>query len=287
MAAPDEIAPARPLRRVELAGNRTVLVDDSGPATASGPTLLWHHGSPHTGALYEPLLSIARDRGLRMISVTRPGYGGADPLPGRRVVDAARDALEVADILGVERMLQLGASGGGPHALAVAALAADRVDGVAVVACLAPFDDSPAWWDGMADDGGPRSATRGRDARLAHAEVDEFEPTSFVDTDYAALAGEWAALGEDAGVRSPAFGPVGLADDDVAFVTPWGVELGDVAAPVVLIQGRRDRVVPPAQAELLAAGLPHAEIRWVDDAGHVAALGALPAAIDHLLSLRG
>ena len=280
----DDDDTTRALRRVGLRDGRTVLVDDTGPAARPGPVLVWHHESPHTGALYEPLLRLARERGLRMIAVTRPGYGGADPLAGRSVADAARDVLEVAGLLGIGRTLQLGGSGGGPHALAVAALAPERVAGVAVVASPAPFADVPAWWDGMADDGGLRTALRGRDARLAHAAIAQFDPSSFVDTDYAALDGEWAGLGRDAGVLSVAFGPVGLADDDVALTTPWGVTLADVAAPVLLVQGRRDRVIPPAHAELLAAALPHAEPRWHDDAGHIAALAGLAPAVDELLA---
>jgi pimeloyl-ACP methyl ester carboxylesterase len=274
----------RPLRAVPLPGGRTALVDDSGPAPRDDVTLVWHHGSPHTGALYEPLLAIARDRGLRMIAVARPGYGGRAAWPGRTVADAARETLDVAIALGLGRLLPLGASGGGPHALAAAALAPDRVAGVVVEASPAPFADIPAWWDGMVAPGGLRAATRGRAARLAYAETDEFDPSSFVDTDYAALEHEWSELGRDAGERSASFGPDGLVDDDRAFVTAWGVELAAIAAPVVLLQGRRDRVIPPAHAELIAAAVPRAELRWADDAGHVAALAGLPAAIDAVLA---
>lgn len=278
---------ARPLRPVRLPGGRTALVDDTGSIDGAGrhlPALVWHHGSPHTGALYEPLLGIARARGLRMIAVARPGYGGSAPWPGRSVADAAREVLDVARLLGIERMLALGASGGGSHALATAALAPDRVAGVAVAASPAPFTDTPAWWGGMADDAGLRAAARGRAARLAFAEVAEFDPASFVDTDHAALSGEWAGLGRDAGERAPAFGDIGLVDDDRAFVTAWGVELGAVAAPSILLQGRRDRVIPPAHADLLAAALPRAEVRFDDTAGHVAVLAGLSAAIDDLLA---
>jgi pimeloyl-ACP methyl ester carboxylesterase len=273
----------RPLRRIPVRDAREVLVDDTGARDGGMPPLVWLHGSPHSGVLYEPLLSIAAERGLRLLTVARPGYGGSDPLPGRTVADSARDVLDVAEALGIDRFLIAGASGGGPHALAAAALAPDRIVGVAVVASPAPFEDAPRWWDGMAADGGLRAATRGRDARLAFAEHDEFDPSSFVDTDYAALEGEWAALGHDAGVASAPFGPVGLVDDDVAFVTPWGVALADIHAPVVLVQGRRDRVIPPAHAELIAAAVPRAELRVLDDAGHVAALAGFPAALDTLL----
>jgi pimeloyl-ACP methyl ester carboxylesterase len=283
MAPDDEVDSARPLRRVELAGGRAVLVDDSGPATAEGPVLVWHHGSPHTGALFEPLLSMAHERGLRMIALARPGYGGLPARPGRTVADSARDAIEVADLLGIDRMLQLGASGGGPHALAVAALVPDRVTGVVVEASVAPFEDTPAWWDGMADDGALRAARRSRADRRAYADAEEFDPSVFVDTDWAALEGEWAALGDDA-ERAAASGPDGLVDDDTAFANPWGVDLASITAPVILIQGRRDRMVPPAHAEILACAVPHAEVRWIDDAGHIAALAGLASALDRLVA---
>jgi pimeloyl-ACP methyl ester carboxylesterase len=223
-----------------------------------------------------------------MVAVARPGYGGSAPRPGRTVADSARDALQAADALGLGRLIVLGASGGGPHALAMAALADEgRIAGVVVQASPAPFEDTPAWWDGMADGGGLRAATRGREARLAHAHVAEFEPSSFVDTDWAALEAEWAGLGQDAGVRAPAFGPTGQVDDDVAFTRPWGVGIAGIAAPVLLIQGRRDRVIPPAHAELLAAAIPHGELRWDETAGHVAALAGLRSAIDELLARMG
>ena len=279
---------ARPLTALDLGDGRAILVDDAGPAERDEPVLFWHHESPHTGALYEPLLGIARERGLRIVTVARPGYGGSAPRPGRTVADAASDALRAADLLGLGRLLVLGGSGGGAHALAMTALAGrDRVVGVVAQAAPAPFEDTPAWWDGMADDGGLRAAIRGREARLAHAETAEFDPASFVDTDYAALAGEWTELGRDAGVRAPAFGPAGLVDDDIAFTRPWGVDLAGIAAPVLLLQGRRDRVIPPAHARLLAAAIPHAEIRMDDTAGHIAALAGLPAAVDNLLARMG
>ncbi|HYH30252.1 MAG TPA: alpha/beta hydrolase [Pseudonocardia sp.] len=53
-------------------------------------------------------------------------------------------------------------------------------------------------------------------------------------------------------------------------------------APVLLVQGGRDRVAPPAHADLLARALPSAE-RWsrADD-GHISVLDACPDAMDCL-----
>ena len=88
---------------------------------------------------------------------------------------------------------------------------------------------------GMADPGGLRAALSGRDARAAHAETAEFEPESFTDRDYEALKGAWAALGADAGAGA-ADGHEGEVEDDLSYVAPWGVELGAVSAPVLLVQ---------------------------------------------------
>jgi pimeloyl-ACP methyl ester carboxylesterase len=74
-------------------------------------------------------------------------------MPGRRVADAAGDVRAVADQLGVDRFCVVGRSGGGPHALACAALLPDRVMRAAVLVGLAPADAVGLdWYDGMSAD---------------------------------------------------------------------------------------------------------------------------------------
>ncbi|WIB27911.1 alpha/beta fold hydrolase [Curtobacterium sp. MCSS17_015] len=271
------------MRSIELRDGRFVLVDDTAPDTER-PTVVWHHESPHTGVLFEPLTSAATARGLRLVAVTRPGYGGADTLPGRRVADGAQDLEQVLDVLGVARVAVLGGSGGGPHALAAAALLPHRVAAAAVLACPAPFEDTSEWWDGMAADGGLRAATAGREARIAWAASATFDPAQFVDVDWAALDGDWAALGRDAGAAG-ATGLQGGADDDVAFVTDWGFEPSAVTVPTVVVHGARDRVVPVAHGRRLAAALPAVEYEERATDGHIAVLAAVPALLDRLAAV--
>lgn len=264
-------------------GDRTLVVHDDG---GDGPVVLWHHGSPQTGALLDPLVEAGRARGLRLVSYARPSYGGSTPRPGRDVASAAADVAAVLDRLGIVRFATMGASGGAPHALACAALLPGRVTAVACFAGIAPFGGGDDWFDGMAAPDGLRTARKGRDARLEFAETDEFEAACFVEADWAALMEDWVSLGEDV-TAADAAGPEGLVDDDVALVTAWGFDVEAVTAPVLVVQGGRDRVVPPAHGEWLARHCPDAELWMRPVDGHVSVLAAVPEALDWLVSRSG
>jgi pimeloyl-ACP methyl ester carboxylesterase len=261
---------------VTLNDGRTLAVHDSGD---DGFPLLWHHGSPQTGALLAPVLEAARARDLRLIGYARPSYGGSSPQPGRKVSNAAGDVAQLLDALGIDRFATMGASGGGPHALACAAHLGDRVTGAVGIATPAPFTTGFDWFAGMTDPRALRAATQGRDVRAAHA--GEFDPDSFVTADWAALEREWKPLGEDA-VRAQGDGADGHVDDDVAFVSPWGFAVDNVDAPVLLIQGGKDRVIPPAHAFALNEQLAHGELWLRRRDGHVSVLDAVPVAMDWL-----
>jgi len=276
-------------RDLVLADGRNVRVHDTGgpdtrsPDADGTPTLLWHHGSPQTGAPLEPLVSAAAARGIRLLTYARPSYGGSTPQPGRDVAAAAADVEQIADAAGVARLAVMGASGGGPHALACAALLPDRVTAAVCLASPAPFTTAFEWFAGMADDGGLRAARAGREARARFAESAEFDPNVFTPADWAALEGRWSSLGADA-QQAGAAGPDGLIDDDLAFAGPWGFDVGQITAPVLLVQGGEDRMIPPAHAAWLQRLCPTAELWWRPGDGHVSVLDACPAAMDWLLA---
>jgi pimeloyl-ACP methyl ester carboxylesterase len=269
---------------------RTLRVHDAGDelAVSARLTVLWHHGSPQTGAILAPLLDAAIPRGIRLLSYGRLAYGGSTAQPGRTVASAADDVRDIADALAIDTLSVMGASGGGPHALACAALLPGRVSAAVTIAGIAPFDaEGLDWYAGMADAAAVRAAAvGGRAARARFEETAEFEPTSFNDADYAALAGPWAPLGADVGVAA-ADGPTGLGglvDDDVAFTSPWGYDVADVRVPTLVVQGGDDRVVPRAHGEWLLRELPVGELWLRPRDGHIAALDAIPVAFDWLLA---
>jgi pimeloyl-ACP methyl ester carboxylesterase len=266
---------------VDLPDGRVIRAFDTSASAPDAPTVVWHPGSPHTGEPIEPILTAARERGIRLITYARPGYGGSTPNPGRNVASAAEDVAAIADELEMDRFAVLGYSGGGPHALACAARMPGRVAAAAALACVAPFDGDDGWFDGMHAPAALRAAVVSREARAAFAETDEFDPGQFVDTDWAALEGEWSTLGDDA-QRAEADGPGGLIDDDVAFTRPWGFDLGDVRVPTLLVHGERDRVIPRSHAVRTLAALPEARLWMRLDEGHVAVLSVLPDALEWL-----
>lgn len=78
-----------------------------------GVPLLFHNGTPSTGQLFAPFVEATAQRGLRMISFSRAGYGDSTRKPGRSVADVAPDVAAVLDELGADRFYALGWSGGG------------------------------------------------------------------------------------------------------------------------------------------------------------------------------
>lgn len=269
---------------IRLQDGRTVRVHDSAGGDAAGAfTVLWHHGSPQTGAPLEPLLAAAAERGFRLLSYGRPSYGGSSPQPGRSVAAAASDVGQIADALGIERFALMGASGGGPHALACAALLPDRVSATACLASLAPFGaEGLDYFAGMAADGASlRASLLGRSARALHEETEEFDPSSFVERDYAALDGAWSSLGRDVGAAL-ADGADGLIDDDLAYVAPWGFDVAQIETPMLFVQGGRDRVIPPAHADWLLRECAQSELWLRPLDGHISVLDACPLAMDWL-----
>ena len=95
---------------------------------------------------------------------SRAGFGESSRQEGRTVASAAADAAALADHLGHERFLTAGWSGGGPHALACAALLPDRVRAAATIAGVAPYDaEGLDWTAGMGEDNQVEYPTAARD----------------------------------------------------------------------------------------------------------------------------
>ena len=268
---------------LKLEDGRTLHIYDT-RATDAGDqlTVFWHHGTPNIGAPPAPLFPSSEKLGVRWVSYDRPGYGGSSPCPSRNVASAAAYVASIADALGIDRFAVMGHSGGGPHALACAALLPERVLGVVSGAGLAPFDaEGLDWFADMTPSNAAslRAAAAGRAAKQRYeASNPEFDPEMFTSADHEALSGTWSWFNSVVGPAMEA-GPGGLIDDDLAYVAPWGFEPAQMTVPTLLLHGGRDRVVPSSHGEWLERRCPAAELRRYPDDGHISVLNAGAAAL--------
>lgn len=267
-------------------GGRALSVLEDG--AREGAPVLVHHGTPGSGGLYPAWVDDAAARGLRLIAYDRPGYGGSDRHAGRRVADAAADVAAIADALELDRIATWGVSGGGPHALACAALLGDRVAAAATLASVAPVDaDGLDFTAGMGEDNVTEfsAALEGAEAlqpllerfaaglRGGSAEQMTVELRSILsDGDVAVLSDAFGAFMMEWVRGGVAERVDGWLDDDLAFAAPWGFEPGDVAVPLMLWQGREDRMVPFAHGEWLVERIAGVEAHLTAEDGHLTLL---------------
>jgi pimeloyl-ACP methyl ester carboxylesterase len=135
-------------KRVRAVDGRQLTAETSGDPQGRPVFLL--HGTPGSRLGPAPRGVMLYQQGVRLIAYDRPGYGSSDRLPHRNVADVVQDVVAIADALGVDRFAVVGRSGGGPHALACAALLPDRVTRAAALVSLAPrVADGLDWFAGM------------------------------------------------------------------------------------------------------------------------------------------
>jgi pimeloyl-ACP methyl ester carboxylesterase len=267
---------------------RTLRVVTGGDA--NGMPVLVHHGSPSSGMLYPKWEQAARAEGVRLISYDRPGYGGSTRHAGRRVGDAAADARAIAAALDLDRLATWGLSGGGPHALACAALAPDLVVAAASVAGLMPYAvDRADYFEGMGEANVAEfdALLKGEDAARPQFERDagamreggmegarQAMETLLSPVDAATFEGSGAFMYESM-VFGLEPGIDGWLDDSLAFVADWGFEPAAIEIPVLLLQGVEDKFVPPSHFRWLAEQIPNAEARLEPAHGHLSILEEL------------
>ena len=272
--------------RVRSRDGRSLAVAEWGDP--NGIPLFALHGTPggRLGFWQDP--TIYARYGLRRITLDRPGYGESTRLPGRIVADIVPDIVAIADALGIRSFAVTGGSGGGPHALACAALLPDRV-----LRCLADVSLAPVGAEGLDWLAGQ---TRGN--------VEEFEAARRGDADIRKIAesetagmfarfdtGDSNFLGDNYEMPEEdraqmakhlariaiqlraglGHGVDGWVDDDIAFTRPWGFDVADidVDVPVLLAYGRQDTLVPAAHGDWLAAHIRHAATWVTEDTGHL------------------
>jgi pimeloyl-ACP methyl ester carboxylesterase len=285
---------------LQMPDGRGLEVVVSGPD--QGTAVVFHHGTPGCAIPFGPFVDEFAARGLRLVTYSRAGYGGSDRLAGRSVADIAADMRSVLDQLEIDRSYTMGWSGGGPHVLATAALLPERVIAAVSLAGVAPYE-APGleWMSGMGAENIAEfgAAVEGSEAleaflskegqwvrRVTADEVIEGFGDLVSDADKRVLTGEFAEW-TAAGLRdSQRNGIWGWFDDDLAFVKPWGFDIGAISRPVAVWQGDQDRMVPVNHGPWLAAHVGSAHPRLRPGEGHLSlTIGHMSDILDDMLAL--
>lgn len=281
---------AEPLRTLETPDGRTLAFAVWGDP--EGFPILGLHGTPGCRLGRWPREELYAELGVCFVTHDRAGYGRSDRHHGRRVADEVADVGALADELGFDRFGVIGGSGGGPHALACAALLPDRVERAVCDVGVAPLGtpglEQDAWLAGMdpenvkefgwalaGEDILTRELQRLQEQLEERARVD---PSSILqdfdmsESDRAQMARpEIMQIIRESTFESAVNGVGGWVDDGLAFVQPWGFDPADISVPVLVRYGLTDVLVPPAHGEWLAANVPGCIVKINDVAGHLGA----------------
>ena len=273
---------------------REIGVADFGPP--DGVPVVWAHGGP--GSRLEPLhlVPAARDAGLRIIGIDRPGYGQSTPQPGRTIAGWRSDVDAVTGHLGIAQFVTVGVSTGGAYAIAIAALEPERVLGVVACAAMtdmryeparATMDDEHvhAMWDapdrdaalaatvaGYGEDGS-KLLNGGMNAVLAPSDMETFRDP------------EWMAAAMQGFPAGFANGPVGYTDDRLADGRGWDTfDVAAITCPVVVLHGDSDLLVDPVHAHHTVSIVPGAELVLHEGLGHFSIEREVVPALQHVLA---
>lgn len=279
-----DVIPEHLEHRVTLPDGRVLAAAEWGDP--AGTPFVSFHGTPGGRISWWMDPEIYWRYGMRRITIDRPGYGESSRLPGRTVADVIPDVERLTEVLGIDTFIVSGGSGGGPHALACAALLPDRV-----IRCLADVSVAPYgvagldWLDGMIEGNVLEFGAALEGEGAARTLCDNLRVTALERL----AAGRLDWMGDDYELSEAdrqqeekhfhrirahvanglAPGADGWIDDILAFTRPWGFGVEDIRVPVLFVYGRTDVLVPPAHGDWLASHVPGA-VAWVsEEAGHM------------------
>jgi pimeloyl-ACP methyl ester carboxylesterase len=272
-----------PDHRITMSDGRTVAVYEFGDP--GGRLVFAMHGTPGCGHMRPEVVNSARELGIRLLAHDRPGYGASTRQPGRTVASVAADVAELADHFGGERFGVWGASGGGPHALACAALLPDRVVAAAAIASSAPYGaEGLDYFEGMGElnameleimaEGPERHIAWLREEadQMLSGSPDALREglsTLLAPVDREALDLEVAHWLMEVFECAVAPGVEGWHDESMAELGDWGFAVDDIRVPVAIWHGGEDRFVPIGHGRWLAEHVPGAEFHYESELGHI------------------
>lgn len=261
--------------RLEMLAAQSHIVDTAaGPVQYSqqgeeGPVILFLHGTPG-GFDHNPFFTPDPLPGFRQLTPSRPGYLGTPLDTGATPEQQARAYAALLDTLGINRVVVLGASGGGPSAVYFAALYPERtlaLVGLEILtyprteALVIPgmMQSDFLYWLGV----GAISGIDGGKTLLNMFQLPEADVARVLESPdgldrVKALA--WAGWPAAARVA-------GWENDSIQFMQ-MALPLEQVTVPTLILQGTEDIQVSYDRAREMAARVPNARFHTVEGGTH-------------------
>lgn len=225
----------------------------------SGSPVLLIHGLGYARWGWEPLVPLLAER-HRVITFDNRGIGESSVPPGPYTAETmAGDAVAVLDAAGVEGAHVVGTSLGGMIAQELALAYPARVDRLVLIATTPgapaghPMPEVTVRLLTEASQLDPEVALR----RFVENALGPDPDPELVER---IMAHRLARPQDPAGWAAQAAAGTGYAG---------GERARDIAAPTMVVTGTADRVVDPANADLLAEMIPNARVEKVTDGGHL------------------
>lgn len=251
----------------------------------NGVPVIFCHGWPSSRSMARLTDEPARELGIRIVSLDRPGICGSSFQPNRKLSDWPRLLEQVVEHLDLREFRVLAISGGAPYAYATAVAMPERVRAIAI-ACGAPpiaeITDGEGllplycWMLALYRN---RPGLLRRCFHLVQPFLSVRPPVRFrplllkmlllrpCDAESLRDAAAFEAIFESQRLAWRASAEGVMADAEI-HARPWGFAIEDVRVPVRLWHGKQDRAFSVQLAEQIANRLPNCKSRFVNDAGH-------------------
>jgi len=251
----------------------------------TGTTIFYFHGTPSSRLEASDYHALGLTLNARIIGVDRPGIGLSTYRPSSTLLSFAHDIQTLASHLGLETFKVFGGSGGGPYALACAhELSPSVLKATGVLAGMGPPECSyaDARWDRRFAFTVNRftpsfllrpviEAGLGRPARaLDQSAFRKVVEEGFIEGPDKDLFDE-EAMESFVECTREAFmtGSEGYILDTKNFLRPWGFELADIEAKVLVWNGSRDVFTPLSIAEWMAGRSRNWKVRVFEGETHM------------------
>ncbi|MDQ4147319.1 MAG: alpha/beta hydrolase [Pseudomonadota bacterium] len=214
---------------------------------------------------------------LRVVSPDRSSYGRSSLQPSRSMADWPPDMAALADALGIDRFVVAGHSSGGPYTVECAMLLPECVSAGIVLGRVTDMG-WPSAWDGYLESETELMHIPDEEAAIAWCverfgadgsgflaasgfELPEPDEQLYTDEEVARLL---------TSARAEAFrqGVAGYAQDILIQGRPWPFDPGSIAAPVHVVHGELDTVLPLAHSCHTSELIPGSTLRVLPGHGH-------------------